>query len=197
MDLLDSSSNTGQMLRSKRDSQLRPMIETGKATLADGKRIAEIQVAGWKAGYRGILPDGFLDRLNPEPRASMWERFIQTEEGLMLVARSFSELVGFCHLIPSRDADGEHRAEIAALYVHPDHWRSGCGRRLFEVALASAAEQGYAGITLWVLTENSRGRGFYEAMGMQPDGAMKVEDGPGCALHEVRYRIELSACGSS
>ena len=173
------------------------MIEVGKARFADVTRIAEIQVAGWKAGYRGILPDDFLDRLNAEARVSMWERFIQNEKGLMLVARSSSGSLGFCHLIPSRDADGEHSAEIAAIYVDPDHWRSGCGRRLFEVALASAAEQGYAGMTLWVLTENSRGRGFYEAMGMQADGAVKAEERPGCVLHEVRYRIDLSASGSS
>jgi len=174
-----------------------PPLAIGKATLADGKRIAEIQLAGWKAGYRGILPDDFLDRLNAEAKVSMWERFIQNEKGLILVAKSSSEVSGFCHLIPSRDADGEHSAEIAAIYVDPAHWRSGCGRRLFEVALASATEQGYAGMTLWVLTENSRGRSFYEAMGMQADGAMKVEERPGCALHEVRYRIALSACESS
>lgn len=174
-----------------------PPVEIGKATLADAKRIAKIQVAGWKAGYRGILPDGFLDRLDPEARVPMWERFLRNEEGLMLVARSSSEPLGFCHLIPSRDADGEHSAEITAIYVDPHHWRSGCGRRLFEVALASAADQGYAGMTLWVLTENSRGRGFYEAMGMHADGAMKTEERPGCTLHEVRYRIGLSACGSA
>ena len=174
-----------------------PPIEIGKATLADGKRIAEIQLAGWKAGYRGILPDDFLEKLDPEAKVSMWERFIRNEKGLMLVARSFSEVLGFCHLISSRDADGDGIAEITAIYVDPDGWRKGCGRRLFEVALTSAAEQGYAGMTLWVLTGNSRGRGFYEAMGMQADGAVKSEERPGCTLHEVRYRIDLSACGSS
>lgn len=173
------------------------MIETGKATLADAKRIAEIQVAGWKAGYRGILPDDFLDRLDPVAKVSMWERFIRDEKGLMLVARSSSEALGFCHLIPSRDEDGGGVAEIAAIYVDPDRWRKGCGRRLFEAAIASAAEQGYAEMTLWVLTGNSRGRGFYEAMGMHADGAVKAVEKPGCTLHEMRYRIGLSACGSS
>ena len=48
------------------------MIEVGKACLADGKRIADIQVAGWQAGYRGILPDSYLDRLNPEARVPVW-----------------------------------------------------------------------------------------------------------------------------
>ena len=174
-----------------------PPIEIGKATLADGRRIAEIQVAGWKAAYRGILPDDFLDRLNPEAKVSMWERFIRNGQGLILLARSSSGVLGFCHLIPSRDADGDGVAEIAAIYVDPDGWRKGCGRRLFEVALRSAVEQGYAAMTLWVLTGNSRGRGFYEAVGMQADGAVKAEERPGCVLHEVRYRIGLSACGSS
>ena len=167
------------------------MIEVGKACLADGKRIADIQVAGWQAGYRGILPDSYLDRLNPEARVPVWERFIRDEEGILFVARSGPDLSGFCHLIPSRDEDGECAAEIAAIYVDPRHWRKGCGRQLIEAALASATEQGFSSLTLWVLTENSRGRGFYEAMGMQPDGVLKTEERPDCILHEMRYRTEL------
>jgi len=173
------------------------MIEVGKATLADGKRIADIQVAGWKAGYRGILPDDYLDRLDAEARAPVWERFIRDEEGILFVARFGAELSGFCHLIPSRDEDGEGIAEIAAIYVAPAQWRKGSGRRLIQAAFASAIEQGFRDVTLWVLTENSRGRGFYEAMGMQPDGATKTKVRPECILHEIRYRMDLSASGSS
>ncbi|MEK7953001.1 GNAT family N-acetyltransferase [Luteolibacter soli] len=168
------------------------MTEVGKATLADGKRIAEIQIAGWKEGYRRILPDDFLDGLNPESRVPVWERFIRDKKGVMLVARSGSELTGFCHLISSRDEDGNGVAEIAAIYIDPDRWRSGCGKLLFAAAVASAVQQGFTAMTLWVLAENSRGRGFYEAMGMRADGAGKTVERPGCTLHEVRYRMELS-----
>jgi GNAT superfamily N-acetyltransferase len=172
------------------------VIEIEKACLADGKRIADIQVAGWKAGYRGILPDEYLDRLDVEARVPVWEGFIHDEVGILFVARSGAELLGFCHLIPSRDEDAEGIAEIAAIYVDPEYWRKSCGRRLVEAAFASAIEQGFSGLTLWVLTENSRGRGFYEAMGMQPDGAIKTKGRPECLLHEIRYRVGLSACGS-
>lgn len=167
------------------------MIEVGNATLADSRRIAEIQVTGWQAGYRGILPDEFLGGLDTESRLAMWERFIRTGKGLMLVARRGGQLLGFCHVIPSRDADAEQTAEITAIYVDPRFWRNGCGRKLVAAALAWAFEQGFRQLTLWVLADNSRGRGFYEAIGMRPDGAVKTEDRPGCSLHEVRYRIEL------
>jgi ribosomal protein S18 acetylase RimI-like enzyme len=171
------------------------MIEIGKATLADGRRIAEIQVTGWQAGYRGILPDSFLDRLNREVRVPVWERFIREELGVLLVARSDADVLGFCHLIPSRDADGDRIPEIAAIYVDPECWRSGCGRRLFAAAIASAVEQGFTGMTLWVLADNARGRGFYEAMGMRADGTVKSEERPDCTFHEVRYRIEWVRAG--
>jgi GNAT superfamily N-acetyltransferase len=37
---------------------------------------------------------------------------------------------------PSRDDDEEDRvAEIGAIYVHPDAWRTGIGRALMDVAL--------------------------------------------------------------
>jgi ribosomal protein S18 acetylase RimI-like enzyme len=173
------------------------MIEVEKACLADSRGIADIQVEGWKVGYRGILPDDYLDRLSTEARVPMWERFIRDGKGTLFVARSGAELSGFCHLIPSRDEDGEGIAEIAAIYVDPGQWRKGSGRRLVEAAFASAIEQGFSGVTLWVLTENSRGRGFYEAMGMRPDGATKSEGRSECLLHEIRYRVDLSACGSS
>lgn len=167
------------------------MIEIERAFPADGRRIAEIQVAGWQAGYRGIVPEGFLDALNVESRVPVWERFIRTGVGVMLVARSDSGLLGFCHLIPSRDAGAVATAEIAAIYVDPPHWREGCGKALVEAALATAAGQGNRSLTLWVLAGNSPGRRFYEAMGMREDGGEKVESRPGFDLHEVRYRIAL------
>lgn len=155
----------------------------------DSRRIAEIQVEGWKAAYRGIIPDDYLDAMEPERRHSFWDQKIRDEFGEMFVTEVDSEITGFCHLIPSRDADGDGVAEIAAIYVDPTVWRQGSGRSLCEAAFESAVQMNAPWVTLWMLVENTLGRRFYEAMGFFPDGAAKSEDRPGFTLEEVRYRI--------
>lgn len=166
------------------------MHQARRAISEDCRRIAEIQVEGWKAAYRGIIPDDYLDSLKPENRHSFWDRQVHDECGELFVAAVGSEVMGFCHLIPSRDADGDGIAEIAAIYVDPTAWRNGCGRSLCDAALASAIERNAPWVTLWVLVENALGRRFYEAMGFVPDGATKSEDRPGFTLEELRYRID-------
>ena len=166
------------------------MHKARRATSEDSKRIAEIQVEGWKAAYRGIIPDDFLDAMEPEKRRSFWDQQVRDECGDMFVAVADREVTGFCHLIPSRDADGEGMSEIAAIYVDPSAWRQGCGRSLCDAALASAFQHDSPWVTLWVLADNCFGRRFYEAMGFLADGATKSEDRPGFNLEEVRYRID-------
>ena len=166
------------------------MHKARRATSADSRRIAEIQVEGWKAAYRGIIPNDYLDAMEPERRHSFWDQQVCDECGDMFVAAADSEVAGFCHLIPSRDADGEEVHEVAAIYVEPTAWRQGCGRLLCDAALASAIQRGAPWVTLWVLVGNALGRRFYEAMGFSLDGATKSEHQPGFTLEEIRYRID-------
>lgn len=160
----------------------------------DCKRIAEIQVEGWRAAYRGIIPDDYLAGLSPKARMPVWERFIREEHGKMFVIEPrLSGVAGFCHLIPSRDSDANNTAEIAAIYVDPTQWRKGYGRQLYTGARGSAMHDGFIDLTLWVLEENTTGRHFYEAVGFQTDGARKSEARPGFTVEEIRYRTRLKA----
>lgn len=171
--------------------------EIHPARPADAARIAEIQVLGWREGYRGILPDEYLSRLDPVKRTGVWEKFIREGPGELSVAWRGERIIGFCHLMPSRDPDGEGVAEIAAIYVDPGDWRRGAGRKLFDGAIGSAEEKGFRWLTLWVLAGNRRGREFYGAMGMVPDGAEKREERPGVLLEEVRDRMALKVGGDA
>ena len=38
------------------------------ATFTDAREIAEVHVAGWKAAYRGMVPDELLDELTVDGR---------------------------------------------------------------------------------------------------------------------------------
>jgi hypothetical protein len=63
--------------------------------------------------------------------------------------------------------------------------------RTHHVTVGRLATVGYGQVTLWVLASNARARRFYEAAGLRPDGAVKVDDSRGFALSEVRYRRSL------
>ena len=47
------------------------------APLADSSRIIEIHVAGWKTAYRGIIPDDYLDNMNPNDPQVLWDQRVQ------------------------------------------------------------------------------------------------------------------------
>ncbi|WP_050026417.1 GNAT family N-acetyltransferase [Verrucomicrobium sp. BvORR034] len=169
------------------------MIEIRRANSSDATSIAEIQVAGWRAAYRGIVPDVLLDGLDVASRVPFWERFSLGAKGDLYVAVLEGGVAGFCHLIPTRDPGTTGTAEIAAIYVNPATWRKGVGRKLCTTALHSAAERSYVRVTLWVLSGNQLGRRFYEAIGFEHDGAVKHEVMNGTQLEEMRYQIALPA----
>jgi GNAT superfamily N-acetyltransferase len=102
-------------------------------------------------------------------------------------------ILGWCSLAPSRDADpSERTGEITALYVDPDHWRCGHGRRLMLAALDEAQVREWSEVIVWVLASNSAAFQFYAAMGFALDGAEKLVVTP-VPMKETRLRIALDA----
>ncbi|WP_176159637.1 GNAT family N-acetyltransferase [Prosthecobacter debontii] len=162
------------------------------ATTSDARSIAEIHVSAWRAAYQGILPEGYLNRFSVEKREQIWKGACEQDDSDLLVATTRSEVVGFCHLTPSRDQDSEDAGEITSIYLAPEQKRRGLGRALVEASLALASAQGFERITLWVLVENLPARQFYEALGFRPDGMLKEETDGDVCLREMRYQIRVN-----
>lgn len=163
-----------------------------KASEHDASRVAEIQVKTWQVAYRGLLPDDYLDGLDPVRRAVVWKGLLAEPKGAVFLAQKDSHVVGFCDVLPSRDpAAPPEIAEIAAIYVEPAAWGTGAGRSLIAAATGYARDHGFVIVTLWVLATNERAKRFYVAAGFMPDGAEKTVERPGLTLHEVRYRRVL------
>jgi ribosomal protein S18 acetylase RimI-like enzyme len=167
-----------------------------RATPEDARGIAEVHVRSWQATYRGLIPQDYLDALDParqlEARAQRI-REVDWTKGGCLVAEDGDVLIGFVHFGATRDNDDgqESTGEVAAIYLASESWGKGIGRELMTAALAHLAEAGYAHVTLWVLDTNSRARSFYEKAGFAADGAVKVDDRGSFQLREVRYRRPL------
>jgi GNAT superfamily N-acetyltransferase len=172
------------------------IVEVRPARVEDAAKIAAVHVASWQAGYRGLIPQDYLDGLDPDVwttrRARRLEQIDWSRDGCLVVADDAGELTGFTHVGPTRDdADPAVVGEVYAIYLAPEAWGKGLGRELMTAALAQLANCGYSEATLWVLTTNERARRFYQAAGFEPDGAVKVDDSRGFPLHEVRYRRSL------
>lgn len=112
---------------------------------------------------------------------------------MVLVAERQAGVIGFASVGPSRDPGADESVgEVYAIYVVPEEWSRGVGRRLLSEAADAMREAGFREATLWVLDDNPRARRAYESAGWALDGAVKedvvLDD---VAITEVRYRTTL------
>ncbi len=172
----------------------RPAVRA--ATVRDAERVADIHVQSWQAAHVGLLPQEYLDSLK-SARPTQWHEVLSSTDwpksGVLVVAPE-KDVLGYAEFGPTRD-DGEDRAlvgEIMDIYLVPEAWGKGIGKRLMSTALARLASAGYAQVTLWVLASNTRARGFYASGGWFEDGARKCDVSQGFPMEEVRYRKQIA-----
>jgi ribosomal protein S18 acetylase RimI-like enzyme len=152
-------------------------------------------VEGWRAAYRGIVPDEYLDSLSIDGRESAWRQQLLAAHTTTWVAQVSDAIVAWISVGPSRDADaGASTGEIWAVYVAPGCWGQGIGRSLCEHAEQQLRREGCIEVTLWVLKDNERAVKFYQSNGFVPDSGheKKIERG-GKTLVEIRFRKPLIA----
>jgi GNAT superfamily N-acetyltransferase len=176
-----------------------------------------VQVRSWQDAYRGLVPQDYLDGLDPEERRRTWEGWLAIDDwprtGVLVAEDTAAEdtaaeddgtaaedtaaeddgtVVGFAAVGRSRDDDADASVgEVRAIYTVCDVWGTGVGRRLMAASLTTLATAGYAVATLWVLDTNERARRFYAAAGWRPDDALKEDRTRGFPLTELRYRRRL------
>ncbi len=165
------------------------------AVVADAGGIAEVHVRSWQAAYAGQLPDELLAGLSVSGRRRGWERILgdpDRSDRTLVLDLGNGSIRGFANAGGSRDDGvGDDVAELRAIYLHPNYWDQGLGRRLHDQVLVSMSDDGYRTVTLWVLDTNARARRFYERAGWSRDGATKIDHVGDVALNEVRYATSL------
>lgn len=173
----------------------RPSVRA--ATVRDAAALASIHARSWHAAYQGLLPQDFVDGLDLSGGAEAWERALRASDwpkaGVM-VAVPGPEMVGFARFGPTRDKDLDKAliGEIKQIYIAPEVWGKGLGKRLMSTALARLAAAGYAQATLWVLDTNARARRFYERCGWIQDGTARHDERYNLPTTDVRYRKPLA-----
>lgn len=172
-------------------------MDIRRALADDALGVATVHVRSWQAAYRGLMPDGYLDQLDVERRRAGWESTIAETDwprtGTLVATEANGTVVGFAHIGPAREGDGDPIVigELTTIYLLPEVWGSGVGRRLMAAAVNVLRDAGFAEAILWVFEGNERAQRFYEIGGWQLDGVTKdvvIADMP---LPEVRYRLVL------
>lgn len=159
----------------------------------DATAVARVHVRAWQAGYRGLLPEEYLDGLQAVERAERYTFHLTgADDPATTVALDRAGTVcGFVTTGPRRDDESPAVGEVLALHVDPDRWGQGVGTVLIGAARARLAEAGFAEAVLWVLAGNDRAERFYRRDGWKRDGATRSEVVWGVRVDENCYRATL------
>lgn len=174
------------------------MVQLRDATPADAHALATVQVASWRAAYRGLMPDEVLAGLSVPEVERVWsDRFTARPPRTSVVVETDAQrLVGFAAvgppLVPTDRADPT-LGDLYALYLDPDHWGRGIGYALQTAALDRLGTHGFTHAGLWVLDGNERALRFYQRTGWTDTGRTRVDRGPqDVELHERRLQRRLT-----
>ena len=143
------------------------MIEIRQSNPSDASAIARVREESWRAAYRGIVPDDFLDGMDATQWADGYRRFLDnpSERLVSIVAEQDGTIVGMVAAGPNRDNDTPYSAELFMIYLLPGHWRRGIGLTLVGATARSLIDLGLSSMVVWVLAENWPARRFYEVLG--------------------------------
>jgi L-amino acid N-acyltransferase YncA len=165
------------------------------ATVADAPSVASIHVRSWQAAYAGLLPQPFLDSLDPATREAAWRKSLTEADWPRqgtVVDQLDHDVVGFASVCPARDQRLAPAGEVRSIYVDPAAWAIGHGRRLLEAATGGLRDAGFAEAILWVAESNTKALRFYQRNGWRDTGTRKIEVVGGVPITEGLYARDLT-----
>jgi len=146
-------------------------FEIREAGAGDADAIAALHALSWRATYRGILPDSFLDHEAEAERRAVWSRFFVSPPlgGAAFVAldgnRTHQAFIAF-----ERGDEPGYDAVIENLHVAPTAHGKGLGKSLLGRVAAHLIDSGFSSVCLRVYDSNVPAIAFYERLGGRIDG---------------------------
>jgi len=158
-----------------------------KAAVDDAEAISRIYALSWKAAYKDMVPQAFLDNLKEDNWVTYFSRSLADGSLGALMICNADTPVGCAAFGRSRDEKLPDWGEIVSVYLYPDDFGRGYGEVLLKGAVEALQEQGYQKIYLWVLRDNIRARRFYEKHGFVCSGDECTVEIMGQQLVDLRY----------
>ena len=127
--------------------------------------LACVHAESWKATYRGILPDTYLDSEVDAERDRYWHSALaSTRYPIVKLAREDGVIVGFVALHDDPD-DAGYDLTIEHLHLLPETTGARPWQSLDESGGTARYTNGGRTVCLWVFDDNSAAIGFYERLG--------------------------------
>lgn len=163
-----------------------------QATTRDAMIISEIHATCWKSAYKSLLPQDYLDALAYDFWVAPFTTWLSKGDITAQLIYDKEVPVGCVAYCKSREAALSHWGEIVSVYLLPEYWRKGFGKKLMLHAMDDLKNQGFSNIFLWVLEGNERATLFYEKLGFTPSqDQLKMEvNGKQVCDHRYIYSFE-------
>lgn len=156
-----------------------------KATKDDIPDLARIHLASKKVAYHGIVDQNFLNQKTEQEYHDKWTNWLSEEGMNVSLVSTEDQSVGFISYgrmqTPPPGTSKirpQFTAEIFAIHIHPEVWRSGMGKETFQYAASELLHDKHHALCLWVLAKNERAIKFYDYLGGQRLGKRDIEIGP-------------------
>lgn len=163
-------------------------FEIRQAVPDDLMMIASVLVRTWRATFRGIIADDYLDAMTVEEQAVRHARRMRFPDAFMMAAADMDEdrVIGFANYGRARGMPPAFDRELYELYLLPEFHGAGIGSALVRAVAAHCREQRGSSLFAWVLKDNPN-RMFYEHLGARSVGQGRVRVG-GENLDQLAYR---------
>lgn len=167
-----------------------PEVHVRQARQEDANGMARVRVDTWRATYKGIVPDEFLENISYQSTADRWKTTFWQERApgveAFVAENQQKEIVGIAICGPEQSQDCEYQGEVYVLYVLPEYQNQGLGRQLIRACVRHLTEYlKVESLLIWVIAENPY-RKFYESLGGEVVQEKTKEIG-GKMISEVAY----------
>ena len=164
-----------------------------EATQNDVLGMAKVRVDTWRAAYKGIIPDDFLEGLDYQRVADRWRDTFWEDRNpaiaVFVAENEQAEIVGIAICGPEQSQDAFYQSEIYVLYVLPQYQTQGIGRKLVDACIQHLVHKlNLKSLLIWVIAENPYRR-FYESLGGKAVKEKTQEIG-GKLIKEIGYGWE-------
>ncbi len=179
------------VLRRSGDTYMLPMksfrrIEIRPAVPDDLMMIASVLVSTWRATFRGIIADAYLDAMTVEDQAIRHARRMRFPGSFMMAAADMAEgrVIGFANYGKARGMPPAFDRELYELYLLPEFHGAGLGSALVRSVAAHCRETG-GHVALCLGAERQPQQGLLRAArcprgGRGPGRRRQRKPGSGC-----------------
>lgn len=157
-------------------------MELRHMTAADAEEVSRLYIKSWQAGYKGLLPQDYLDG----PDSWRWDGKFTDMPGSFVITDG-GIIAGHSCARQSADEATSGWGEVWTLYVLPEYWGKGYGGALLKNSVDWLSEQGFERVYLWALETNMRARRFYEKQGFVPTSDRLSCEVGGAQVTDIRY----------